>query len=181
MTKPIILSVLLWLFIYPLHAQTAAPISFVHIGLDEGLSQSTVFDIAQDKYDNMWFATYNGLNKYDGYTFTVYQHNEKDPLSLGCDIVRSLQTDDQGRIWVGTYEGLSLYDSDKECFQNFQYTKEGKNMPVNKIVTVNGELLLIYTDEELILFNTRTQSFSKSLLNPDLFTITPTSVNRQGD
>ena len=41
-------------------------------------------------------------------------------------------------------------------------------MPVNKIVTVNGELLLIYTDEELILFNTRTQSFSKSLLNPDL-------------
>ena len=54
-------------------------------------------------------------------------------------------------------------------------------MPVNKIVTVNGELLLIYTDEELILFNTRTQSFSKSLLNPDLFTITPTSVNRQGD
>ena len=181
MTKPIILSVLLWLFIYPLHAQTAAPISFVHIGLDEGLSQSTVFDIAQDKYDNMWFATYNGLNKYDGYTFTVYQHNEKDPLSLGCDIVRSLKTDDQGRIWVGTYEGLSLYDSDKECFQNFQYTKEGKNMPVNKIVTVNGELLLIYTDEELILFNTRTQSFSKSLLNPDLFTITPTSVNRQGD
>ena len=181
MAKPILLSILLWIFIYPLHAQTTAPISFVHIGLDEGLSQSTVFDIAQDKYDNMWFATYNGLNKYDGYTFTVYQHNEKDPQSLGCDIVRSLKTDDQSRIWVGTYEGLSLYDNDKEYFQTFQYKKEGKNMPVNKIVIVNEELLLIYTDEELILFNTCTQSFSKSQLNPDLFTITPTSVNRQGD
>lgn len=77
MTKPILLPILLWIFIHPLCAQTAEPISFIHIGLDEGLSQSTVFDIAQDKYDNMWFATYNGLNKYDGYTFTVYQHNEK--------------------------------------------------------------------------------------------------------
>lgn len=172
---------LIWLLIYPLHAQTTEPISFVHIGLDDGLSQSTVFDITQDKYGNMWFATYNGLNKYDGYTFTVFQHNEKDPQSLGCDIVRSLKTDEQGRIWIGTYEGLSLYDTDKECFQNFQYKKEGKNMPVNKIVTVNEELLLIYTDGELVLFNTRTQSFSKSQLNPDIFTISPTSVNRQGD
>ena len=181
MVKPVLLSILFWLLIYPLHAQTTEPISFVHIGLDDGLSQSTVFDITQDKYGNMWFATYNGLNKYDGYTFTVFQHNEKDPQSLGCDIVRSLKTDEQGRIWIGTYEGLSLYDTDKECFQNFQYKKEGKNMPVNKIVTVNEELLLIYTDGELVLFNTRTQSFSKSQLNPDIFTISPTSVNRQGD
>ena len=116
MVKPVLLSILFWLLIYPLHAQTTEPISFVHIGLDDGLSQSTVFDITQDKYGNMWFATYNGLNKYDGYTFTVFQHNEKDPQSLGCDIVRSLKTDEQGRIWIGTYEGLSLYDTDKECF-----------------------------------------------------------------
>lgn len=112
MTKPILLPILLWIFIHPLCAQTAEPISFIHIGLDEGLSQSTVFDIAQDKYDNMWFATYNGLNKYDGYTFTVYQHNEKNKQSLGCDIVRSLKVDEKGRIWIGTYEGLSLYDND---------------------------------------------------------------------
>lgn len=181
MTKPILLPILLWIFIHPLCAQTAEPISFIHIGLDEGLSQSTVFDIAQDKYDNMWFATYNELNKYDGYTFTVYQHNEKNKQSLGCDIVRSLKVDEKGRIWIGTYEGLSLYDNDKDCFQNFQYKKEGKNMPVNKIVAVNEELLLIYTDDELILFNTHTQSFSQSQLNPDLFTITPTSITHQGD
>lgn len=50
-----------------LHAEPAESISFVHIGLDDGLSQSTVFDITQDERGNMWFATYNGLNKYDGY------------------------------------------------------------------------------------------------------------------
>ena len=181
MAKSILLSVLCWICIYPLRAQTAEPISFVHIGLDEGLSQSTVFDIAQDKYGNMWFATYNGLNKYDGYTFTVYQHNEKDPQSLGCDIVRSLKTDEEGRLWIGTYEGLSLYDNDKECFRNFRYRKEGKNMPVNKIVTAGDELLLIHTEGELVLFDTRTRSFSQSGLNPELFTLKPTSISRQGD
>ena len=89
-----------------LHAEPAESISFVHIGLDDGLSQSTVFDITQDERGNMWFATYNGLNKYDGYDFTVYQHDEKNENSIGGDIIRSLKTDSQGRVLIGTYEGL---------------------------------------------------------------------------
>ncbi len=169
------------LLLLPLHAQKPERINFTHIGLEEGLSQSTVFDIVQDKYDNMWFATYNGLNKYDGYTFTIYQHNDKNEYSLGCDIIRSLETDNQGKVWIGTYEGLSLYDYEKECFYNFQYKKGNKNMPVNNIATVNDELLLICTDDELILFDIPTQSFTKSQLNPQLFIIKATSINRQDD
>ena len=53
-------------------------INFSYISINDGLSQSTVFSIAQDKLGNMWFATYDGINKYDGYTFTVYQHDEND-------------------------------------------------------------------------------------------------------
>ena len=48
-------------------AQEVTPIHFNHIGLEDGLSQSTVFAITQDDQGNMWFATQNGLNKYDGY------------------------------------------------------------------------------------------------------------------
>lgn len=169
------------LLLLSIHAQKPEHISFIHIGLDEGLSQSTVFDITQDEHDNMWFATYNGLNKYDGYNFTVYHHNRKRGHSIGSDIIRSLKTDHKGRIWIGTYEGLSLYDDKKDYFYNFQYTKEGKNMPVNKIVVVSDKLLLICTDSELILFDIETQSFSKSQLNPELFTIKPTTISRQGD
>lgn len=47
---------------------------FIHIGLEEGLSHSTIFGINQDKEGNLWFATYDGFNKYDGYNFTVYRH-----------------------------------------------------------------------------------------------------------
>ena len=77
----------------PLHAQPAEHISFVHIGVNEGLSQNTIFDITQDKQGNMWFATHDGLNKYDGYDFTVYQHDEQNPYSIGSDITRACMSD----------------------------------------------------------------------------------------
>ena len=60
--------------------------------------KSTVFAIDQDKRGNMWFATYDGVNKYDGYAFTVYQHNEDDPNSIANDISRIVKTDSQGRV-----------------------------------------------------------------------------------
>lgn len=77
-------------------------INFSYISINEGLSQSTVFSIDQDQRGNMWFATYDGVNKYDGYSFTVYQHNEDDPNSIANDISRIVKTDSQGRVWIGT-------------------------------------------------------------------------------
>lgn len=69
-------------------SETPEQITFSYISINEGLSQSTVFSIDQDKRGNMWFATYDGVNKYDGYAFTVYQHNEDDPNSIANDISR---------------------------------------------------------------------------------------------
>lgn len=92
---------------------------FSYISIKDGLSQSTVFSIAQDKLGNMWFATYDGVNKYDGYAFTVYQHDENDPNSIANDIARIVMTDSKGRVWIGTRDGLSYYDEEKDKFQNF--------------------------------------------------------------
>ena len=47
----------------------------------QGLSQSTVTSILQDKYGFMWFGTWNGLNKYNGYDFTVYKPEIYDTTS----------------------------------------------------------------------------------------------------
>ena len=47
-----------------------------------------LYTSTQDKQGNMWFATYNGLNKYNGYDFTVYQHDEHNPHSISNDIIR---------------------------------------------------------------------------------------------
>lgn len=110
-------------------------INFSYISINEGLSQSTVFSIDQDQRGNMWFATYDGVNKYDGYSFTVYQHNEEDPNSIANDISRIVKTDSQGRVWIGTRDGLSYYDEEKDKFRNFFYEKRAngnKSMVLQK-------------------------------------------------
>lgn len=169
------------LLFFSLRAQKPAPINFVHIGLNEGLSQSTVVDITQDKQGNMWFATHNGLNKFDGYGFTVYQHNEQDSCSIGNDIIRTCITDRQGRIWAGTNEGLSLYDAGMDRFENFSFMEEGEKLTVNDIVETDNKLLLCIRKKRLLLFDTETRLFSEELPAPVLSSIVPTTIYRQDE
>ena len=59
-------------------ALTAADeIKFQNLTIEDGLFQSSVFEIQQDKRGLMWFGTYDGLNRFDGYQFTIYKYNEK--------------------------------------------------------------------------------------------------------
>ena len=118
------------LFPFLLYADITDNIHFSHIGLEEGLSHSTVFAINQDKEGNLWFATYDGVNKYDGYNFVVYRHQYTDPTSIASDISRCIAIDDSGRIWIGTREGLSLYNRHKNTFSNYYYKKKGLNVSV---------------------------------------------------
>ena len=173
----------LWvnLLIFSLSAQKPAPIDFVHIGLNDGLSQSTVVDITQDIKDNMWFATHNGLNKFDGYEFTVYQHNEQDPYSICDDIIRTCITDKQGRIWIGTDKGLSLYDINMDRFENFSYQEDEEQLPINGIVEANNKLFLFSRKKKLMLFDIETKQYLKELPVPTLSSISPTAIYRQDD
>jgi ligand-binding sensor domain-containing protein len=49
-------------------------LNFKHLTINEGLSQNTVFSMMQDKTGFMWIGTEDGLNKFDGYEFTIYKH-----------------------------------------------------------------------------------------------------------
>jgi PAS domain S-box-containing protein len=66
--------------------------------------------ILQDSQGFMWFGTQDGLNKYDGYTFTVYRHLRSDPDSLSNNTVTALYQDRSGMLWVGTTVGLDSFD-----------------------------------------------------------------------
>lgn len=116
---------------------------FYHLGQEDGLSHSTVFSINQDRKGYMWFATSDGLNKFNGYNFTVYRHAYGDSTSIASNTSRCIMVDGSGRIWVGTSEGLSLYDSDKERFVNYYISRKGKHVAVVNIVQMQrGKLLL---------------------------------------
>ncbi len=92
--------------------------SFSRFSISDGLSQNTVLSIAQDNEGNMWFATMDGLNRFDSYGFTVYNHDPEDGRSVGSNIVRTLLCDSGGRLLAGTDGGVSIYDAAKDRFLN---------------------------------------------------------------
>ncbi|MFC1850638.1 two-component regulator propeller domain-containing protein [candidate division CSSED10-310 bacterium] len=82
-------------------------IKFEHISTEHILSQSPVLCIQQDQTGFMWFGTKSGLNKFDGYIFTEYNHDPENPQSLSNNDVRSILIDNAGVLWVGTRGGRS--------------------------------------------------------------------------
>jgi len=91
------------------------------LSVKDGLSQNTVQCIVQDARGFLWFGTQDGLNRYDGYRFTVYKNilATKNPLS--DNFVTALFLDNQGRLWVGANSaGLNLYREETDNFTVFR-------------------------------------------------------------
>ena len=92
-----------------------ADYNFSRIFLDNGLSDSRVSSITQDKFGYMWFGTSNGLNRFDGYTIKTF-YAKAEPNSLPSANILSLYSSKAGDLWVGTVAGLVKYSFAKENF-----------------------------------------------------------------
>ena len=101
-------------------------IEFKHLKVADGLSQSWVKSICQDQQGFMWFGTHDGLNKYDGYNFTVYKHSLKNKNSISDNSIESLHEDKNGNLWIGTENGLNLYDRNNDRFIHDDSWPQGK-------------------------------------------------------
>ncbi len=95
-----------FLFTIPLKAQkqthkfsrfATKSIEFEHLSIENGLSSNTINAILQDRRGFMWFGTGGGLNRYDGYTFTSYQHDPEDNTTISDNIIRALVEDIKNR------------------------------------------------------------------------------------
>ena len=113
-------------------------VRFNHIDVENGLSQNMVRLIGQDSRGFMWIATWDGLNRYDGYEFKVYKHIDGDSTSLRVNKISCLLEDHKKRLWVGTYGGgLSLFNRDDETFTNFIHDpKDDNSTPSDKILNI---------------------------------------------
>jgi ligand-binding sensor domain-containing protein/signal transduction histidine kinase len=110
-------------------------IQFTNVGISDGLSNSTVYSIIQDKRGFMWFGTQNGLNKFDGYNFVVFKNIPFDSTSIKDNWVLALHEDSKGNIWVGTHSGgLSMYDRNRGNFTNYVNDPNDPNSLVNNRV-----------------------------------------------
>src|SRR5688500_15754584 len=87
---------------------------FERIGIEEGLSNENVTAILQDRKGYIWFGTADGLNKYDGYSFTRYRFDPLDSNSLSQNFIYTIFEDKYGSIWVSSFEGLCKFDRSTE-------------------------------------------------------------------
>jgi two-component system sensor histidine kinase ChiS len=101
---------------------------FEHISVDQGLSQNGAYAIIQDRKGFMWFGTQDGLDKYDGTSFTVYKHDPDDPASISDNWIWTILEDRQGTLWIGTLSGgLNSYDRDSDRFTQYRHNPEDEN------------------------------------------------------
>jgi len=125
---------------YPAEAQNNK-FKFDHLTVNDGLSQSSVYCILQDSKGFMWFGTRSGgLNRYNGYSFNVFKHDEDNPNSISGNEIISLFEDSKGIIWAGTRnEGLNRFDVETEYFQQYFSDKNDSSSILDNTINCFSE------------------------------------------
>ena len=117
------LSLALFCFLTPLFLPSSGRsqegVMFNHLTVSQGLSQGSVVCILQDRQGFMWFGTQEGLNRFDGYRFTVFKHSPADSTTLNGSFVITIAEDSSGTLFVGTLnkpDVLNRFDRKAETF-----------------------------------------------------------------
>ena len=127
------------LITYPISAEEV--INFRHLTVEnDGLSESTVYDVFQDSRGYMWISTDNGLNRYDGYSMESYQYMHYDTLSISKGAPRFISEDKKGNIWITTNAGIiNKLDVETGKFKRIDPIKFPK---LRGIISTNSKLML---------------------------------------
>lgn len=149
----------------PAHAQNRN-LSFKQITSLNGLSHSNITCMLQDSRGFMWLGTRDGLNKYDGYSFTVYLNTVSDQHSISNNYITDIIESPEGGLWIATWGGgINYFNRQTEKFEHFQNIPNDPHSLANNIVRCleldhNG-LLWIGTDNGgLSVYNPRKRSFT---------------------
>lgn len=107
--------------------RTAPSINFDRLSYAEGLTNSHVKAIVQDKLGFIWLGTGDGLNRYDGARVRPYRHDEANPKSVSAPYISALALDKDGKLWVGTIDaGANLYDPETDEFTRYPMTEQAE-------------------------------------------------------
>ncbi len=132
-------------------------LDFDHLSLQEGLSQSSVYCILQDRRGFMWFGTQDGLNRYDGHEVLVHKKDPVDSSTLSDNWVKDLKQDHSGTIWVATNKGLNAFDIAKQEFRHYLHTPRLENSisgdNLNTILVDQSQMIWIGGQQGLDVLN----------------------------
>ena len=122
------------------------PVKFLDIS--DGLSNNSVTTIFQDSDGYMWFGTYDGLNRYDGYNFKVFRNRINDKKSLPFNTIYNIEGDLQKNLWIGGSNGLCIYNKTNAVFQAASYVVPNQKPRILKDIihqmrAVSDQLFLV--------------------------------------
>ena len=154
-------------------------VRFNYLTTQEGLSQNHITDIFQDSRGFLWIGTFNGLNRYDGYTIKTFHNEYGNNHSLSHPSVNVIYEDKTGVIWVGTEYGLNKFDESKGQFKRYyNNSTDSEKGGINDIRTINedntGQLWIGFYGDGLKKFNDKLgvfehESFLLECLGGDTF------------
>ncbi len=98
---------------------------------ENGISNSSVTCIHKDKFGFIWFGTWNGLNRYDGYEMIVYQKSSRDSNTLSNSNINQIYEDREGFLWIATDNGFNKYDQLSGKFTRYYIPVEDDNVQHN--------------------------------------------------
>ncbi|WP_282122089.1 hybrid sensor histidine kinase/response regulator transcription factor [Algibacter mikhailovii] len=142
--------------------------------ISEGLAHNGVTSMLEDSRGFLWFGTYDGLNKFDGYNFQTFKNTiDKDILS--SIRIRSLFEDKNHNIWIGTDEGLTIYNLINEkfskVFSNKEYLGRDKGPVIRKIIghPSSNKVLCLTEGDGILVFDENFNFLKQYIPSVDLF------------
>jgi signal transduction histidine kinase/ligand-binding sensor domain-containing protein/response regulator of citrate/malate metabolism len=143
---------------------------FQRITVEDGLPINHVNKIIQDKHGFVWVGTFNGLTRYDGYSFKVYKNDNANDNSLVGNLIRYLFVDKDGHIWIGTESGLSVFNPANESFIHYRHDPKNINSLSNNVVNAitqdkDGDMW-IGTRDGLNLIDFKTNAITRFMNDP---------------
>jgi len=130
---------------------------FNNYNINNGLSQSSVNSVIQDDNGGLWIGTQDGLNRFDGNTFEIFNSDETEGIESPF-INSSVKTDD-GKLWFGSRNGLTMFNPNTEKFHTYTIDKN-KILDIQDIsLSLNKELCIATLGYGVVKFNPRYKTF----------------------
>lgn len=140
---------------------------FNNINIEQGISQSTIEDIFQDSEGYIWLGTNDGLNRYNGYEFKIYNYEEYQN-SISHNGITDITEDKYGNIWVNTVSGVNKINKKTEKISNYtEINGKIKEDSTTEIIVTKDNNILVGTYEGLNIYNAKEDRFDIILEQKD--------------
>lgn len=124
----------------------------IFLGVDQGLSQGFVSSVVQCSRGYIWAGTLNGLNRYDGRNFKVYQMSDAAQHGLVSKAILGLYQDDAGRMWVSGGSALQVYCPNSDRFYTPPFLSKNRHISISNRLYFEGNALYAVHNDSLFHF-----------------------------